>query len=527
MLLALLAAALAGGCGGGGGGGGPAITVAIFEGQAIDPVRLTGFGVDLLARQLFAPLFEFDLLRGELRPVLVESTTVTADGLVWTLVLREALWSDASPITAADVEFSIKRALDPVEGAQFVTPLYVIEGAQAFHQQDPGAVSVTAEAVGVRATGPRTLEVRLRKPAAYLPGVLSLPNVWPVPRAALERHGERWTEPEHLVVSGAYRLERIEPGRRFVLVKNPRYFEAGAVAIRRVTFEEVPLEGADVQALRERWRAGELDAMILHTLFGSFREQQADPLLGPTLRLMRFPATFMMVFNTAAGATRDRNVRRALSAAIDRRREAAEFSGLAASAQRTVAPPGVAGAVPPQAGIGLRGHQGLAQAFRAAAGAAFPQAVTITQQPAGSRAAERIAAQWRALFGPELQVDVASSESSAEHFERLFGPDPQAQPEIMLLGWVADYPDAFNFLGDLHVALNPSRLERPDFVELVEQAGAETDPQVRAALFAEAERILCEDEAAVAPISAGLLAVHVQPRLDFQDSLSIGRWRLR
>lgn len=65
---------------------------------------------------IFAQLLVFDtLLRPskdatKLEPGLAESWQVSADGMTYSFKLREAKFSDGTPVTAADVVFSLKRA---------------------------------------------------------------------------------------------------------------------------------------------------------------------------------------------------------------------------------------------------------------------------------------------------------------------------------------------------------------------------------------------------------------------------------
>ncbi len=62
---------------------------------------------------VFRGLMKKDL-NGEIVPDLAESYTVSNDGLVYTFKIKEATWHDGEKITADDVLFTIKSALDPM-----------------------------------------------------------------------------------------------------------------------------------------------------------------------------------------------------------------------------------------------------------------------------------------------------------------------------------------------------------------------------------------------------------------------------
>ncbi len=92
-------------------------------------------------------------------PSLAERWEISDDGLRYVFHLREGLtWSDGTPLTAHDVEFGIKRVLDPASarlvGRHLLRPR---ERAGVL----PRSERATPTAVGVRALDDRTVEFRL------------------------------------------------------------------------------------------------------------------------------------------------------------------------------------------------------------------------------------------------------------------------------------------------------------------------------------------------------------------------------
>ena len=152
-------------------------------------------------------------------PSLAERWEIADDGLRYVFHLREGLvWSDGEPLTAADVEFGIKRVLDPVSPGSSVAIYFVLENGQDYylgHNRD-------ADRIGVKALDDRTLEFRLVAPAPYFMSVMNRPDSGPQPRHAIEQHGEAWIEPGKQVVSGPFRqVERSD--RATVLERQERY----------------------------------------------------------------------------------------------------------------------------------------------------------------------------------------------------------------------------------------------------------------------------------------------------------------
>src|SRR5205823_327203 len=81
-------------------------------------------------------------------PSLAERWEIAEDGLRYVFHLREGLrWSDGEPLTAGDVEFGIKRVLDPASPGSSVAIYFVLEHAQGYYLGE----HADASRIGVRA----------------------------------------------------------------------------------------------------------------------------------------------------------------------------------------------------------------------------------------------------------------------------------------------------------------------------------------------------------------------------------------
>ena len=110
----------------------------------LDPIRSAAGGNIEALGQLYSRLLRRNA-EGELEPGLAESWTISEDGLTYTFELREAQFSDGSPLTADDVAFSLNRVADDPESVY------------------PNPFAAFAEALAVDAD---TVEVRLEYPTA-------------------------------------------------------------------------------------------------------------------------------------------------------------------------------------------------------------------------------------------------------------------------------------------------------------------------------------------------------------------------
>jgi len=114
---------------------------------------------------LWAGLMKFDV-NFQPVPYVAEKVASNTDGSVWTFTIRkDSKWSDGSPCTAKDFEWSWKRQMDPASKNPYSSFFYDIKGAEPFNK---GKVP-DASGVGVAAKGDWTLEVTLEGPRGYFP----------------------------------------------------------------------------------------------------------------------------------------------------------------------------------------------------------------------------------------------------------------------------------------------------------------------------------------------------------------------
>ena len=138
-------------------------------------------------------LFAYDCLLNvaednSIIPGAAESWDVSEDGLVWTFKLRKDLkWSDGSPLTAHDFEYSWKRVVDPNTAAPYAeTVLGMVKG---FAEAAAGNI----DALAVSATDDTTFVVELAHPCAYFDKLAAFATLSPVNKATIEKNGDAWS----------------------------------------------------------------------------------------------------------------------------------------------------------------------------------------------------------------------------------------------------------------------------------------------------------------------------------------------
>jgi peptide/nickel transport system substrate-binding protein len=192
-----------------------------------------------------ARLVQIDRRTQELEPWLAESWTASADGLTYTLKLRQGVtFSDGVPFTSADVLFAFKAIYDGKTGS--------VLGE---------SMSVDGKPLAVSAPDASTVVVRF--PSPFGPGLRLLDNLAILPRHKLEAAlkagtlAKAWdlsTPASEIVGLGPFVLKAYQPGQRLIFERNPRYWRTDAQGGRlpvldRLTLEIVPDQNAELLAL--------------------------------------------------------------------------------------------------------------------------------------------------------------------------------------------------------------------------------------------------------------------------------------
>jgi oligopeptide transport system substrate-binding protein len=163
----------------------------VSEPRFMDPNLATDYSIYVNA-QLFEPLARIDN-KGNLTLLEAKSIEVGPDNRTWTITLDPKYkWSNGQPITAADWEYSWKRILDPRLSSEVAAFLVDIENANDYNK---GKITDVSK-VGIKATGDYTLQVVTAKPAPQFRAILALPYLTPIPKAVVEKTGEKWIAPE-------------------------------------------------------------------------------------------------------------------------------------------------------------------------------------------------------------------------------------------------------------------------------------------------------------------------------------------
>lgn len=164
---------------------------------------------------------------GRLTPSLAKSYDVSPDGLTYTFHLRDAYWSDHTPITAYDFEKSWKKILDPSFPSLCPQLFYCIQ-----HAEEVAKKTLPLDQVGFYAKDEKTFVVHLQNPTPYFLSLTSFCVFFPVPSHIDEAY-PAWAQEagEHFVSSGPFILEKWERNNEILVKKNPLYWDKDNIHI--------------------------------------------------------------------------------------------------------------------------------------------------------------------------------------------------------------------------------------------------------------------------------------------------------
>jgi oligopeptide transport system substrate-binding protein len=441
---------------------------------------------------LFAGLLKFD---ADMRavPSVATAAVPNHDASVWTFTLRrDARWSDGSACTARDFEYSLKRQLEPVRPAPQAPYLFDIKNAAAFH----GGRVKDPDLVGVRARDDWTLEVTLEGPRGYFAVLMGAPATLPAHRRSVEKYGDRWTDPEHIVSNGPFVLESWLHSSSMTLRKNPHYFGARDVRLDKVVIPILP-----ARAGSRPYRRHLLDLTRLHQ--ASVRMFETRPELAQETFRYVVPGTWYLIPQVTRQPFNDLRVRRAVAHAIDRDAVAGAGWGLAVAAHSMV-PPGFPGARDDATVRGLQRFdpeqaRALLRGTRYEGGRNWPKVVLSMRDEGYSAVSLAHAVQGDLFQHLNLNTELKVLDPSTFR-ERLWRQELQ----LVWVHWFMDYPDPQNEYADTFYGKKMTAVRQAwrseAFDREIDAARQSLDQSVRLAHYARAEEIL-QTEAAYIPVA--------------------------
>jgi peptide/nickel transport system substrate-binding protein len=433
--------------------GGTLTVASPYPTESLDPHGPLGAGTGtfVATMNIFSRLLSISS-DGELTPDLAETWEPNENATEWTFTLREASFSDGTPVTSADVVGSFDRVM-------------TLAGPVAGNYK------------GVTATAPddQTVVFTSETPEAALPGKLTLFFV-----TKGDVTDADFTEP---IGSGPFVVDSFSPGEELTLSPNEGYY-GDVPVLDELVYRVIPEVSSRLAALQ----AGEIQAT-----WGIPDDQLAtlEAVDGLTTEMIPATSVITMWFNSGRDTLASAEVRRALWKGVDFATIISALYPRTGQPADSVVAPAILGYAPQEA---YEYDPDAAKAELEAAGFDFGQKLELQFSGAEYRQFIQSVASDLAKIG----VDVEPVEKESAVFTQ----------DLLALNWDVNFQalstptyDAATNVGRLYTcAANRNGYCNPALDELLTEAGTSGDPEVRKAAYADAIEIIWDDAVGMYPM---------------------------
>lgn len=479
--------------------------------SSLDPQMIVTVGEGNLVSDLFQGLVAYNGA-GKIIPAVATSWEISPDHKSYTFKLRDdARWSNGDFVTAQDFLFALHRIVNPKTAAPYVSVLFPIKNAEAI-----AAGKLPVDQLGVEAPDDHTLKFTLKAPTPYFLQLLTHNTALPLHRKSVEKYGDKFTVPGNLVSNGAYQLVSFTPNDKIVMKKNPYYYNADKVKIDVVNW--LPFENR--ASCMRRFEAQEVlicsdvsaDQMdYVRKAFGS--QLHIAPQLG---------SYFLDVKGEKNSPLKDPRVRRAISMVIDREFIAREVWRGTMLPSFSMVPPGVdnyvkGGVKQDYANKDIFEREDEAKALLKEAGVA-PGTLTVQLYYNTSENHKNVMAAISDML-KNIGITAKLNEMEGTTYFNYLRDDGKF--DLARDGWIADYsdPQSFLFLYKTGSNFNYGKWSNKTYDALLEKASVTADIAVRAAILADAEKILLREQAVIPLLTYASRALVSNRVAGWQDNI--------
>jgi oligopeptide transport system substrate-binding protein len=182
----------------------------------------------------------------QIQPQIAQSWGQSPDGLTWTFHLKPHLkFSDGTPLTSADVIYSIDRALQPTTKST-VAPIF-LDLIKDSDKVLSGRIQTLIND-SLMAPDPNTVVIQAKKKAAYFLAMLTHPCSYVVEKKLIDAYGANFTD--HLTEGGGagpFKVTEYTHGKEIAFAPDTNYYKP-LPQLRKVIFPFYPQAEAAYQA---------------------------------------------------------------------------------------------------------------------------------------------------------------------------------------------------------------------------------------------------------------------------------------
>lgn len=458
----------------------------------LDPAFAKDQSIIWPCRQLYNGLVELSTTNCEehddamqVLPSIAKRWDISTDGLEYTFILRDDVYfhknalfgtpDSTRRVTSHDFQYSFKRILDPDVAS-------------------PGAW-IFQNVKGIDAPNDTTFIIHLTEPFAPFLSMLGMVYCSVVPREVVEHYGKDFRS--HPCGTGPFKFQFWKEGVKLVLRKNLDYFEKDQEGNALPYLDAVAVTFiVDRQTVFLEFVKGSLDFM--NSLDASYKDEILNPdgslkaKYADRIDMVSTPYlnTEYLGFNMNEDLGKSLKIRQAINCGFDRRK-------MMRYLRNNIGAPGVGGFIPK----GLPGYSECGyeydpeRARQLLAEAGYPNGQGLPKLKLSTTSNYldlcKYIQQQLGLIGIDVQVDVNPPAALREQIA-------QGKAGWFRGSWVADYPDAENYLSLFYspnhspAGPNYTRFTNKEFDRLYKEARSCTDPERREVLYRKMDRLVME-----------------------------------
>jgi oligopeptide transport system substrate-binding protein len=467
--------------------------------------------------QIFESLLKIDQTGTHVIPSLAESFTISSDAKTYTFKIRKGVFfhtdecfsdENGREVVASDIQFCMQFACSGLPENKIGNLLInKIKGAKKFHNATKQSMKGQSVA-GIKVIDDYTIEITLDESFVGFDKILTHSNLGIFAPEAYEKYGKDILK--HPVGTGPFQID-MWSNNSLSLKRNPRYWKKDVYGNQLPFLDKVVLSYSKTKKDELlAFRKEKIDIILeipaneIENTLGTLKEAQAGKNIKHKVDSKSSVSVNFFGFATGVKPFNDVKVRKAFNIALDR-------NDLVINWMKGEGYPMLNGFVPPGSSYPTNNVKGfqfdVAKAKQLLAeagypnGAGFPVLDLYINTQTGSSTYE-LSKGIQNQLKENLNISVNIKLCSLKERENAI---KSGKALIWKTGWVADYPDASNFL-DLFYSgensvfkSNPFQYNNAKFNALLEAAMKEKDNNKRLDLLVQCDQIII-DEAVVMPV---------------------------
>ncbi len=463
---------------------------------SLDPAFAKNQSIIWAVHQLYNTLVETNdqLL---IAPSIAYRWEVSDDRLIYKFHLRPDVYFHDDPVfpggkgrklSAADVEYSFKRIIDPATASS---------GAWIFNNRIDSLE-------GFKALDDSTFQLKLIRPFTPILGLLSMQYCSIIPREAAVKYGKDFRS--HPIGTGPFKFKSWEEGQTLILLKNENYFETDSSGKRLPYLDAIKTSFFDNKATefllfqqKKLDFVNDIDASFKDEVLTKKGELRNDWIGKITLSKHPYLNTEYLgiLVDTENPAIKNsplqlKQIRQAINFGFDRRKMMMYLrNSIGIPAESGFVPAGL----PSFDSVLVRGyHYDPEKSRKLLADAGYPNGkglpvIKLLTIPNYAELGSFIA---RELEDVGIRIQVEAVQKSF-----LLEQTAKSQATFFRGSWIADYPDAENYLSCFY-SKNPAppnytRYRNPAFDAVYEQALLEENEAARLDLYRKMDKMVIDD----------------------------------